>query len=104
MVVDNTYVPGFTYTRNPQIRLVKDFDSVVSVGLSLESPQAIVTAGGLSTAVPTRGSSNYSQRRTPQPCKNAFYNVSTTNNSNLPTGGTQHPACPGPVSRTWRSR
>ena len=84
MVVDNTYVPGFTYTRNPQVRLVKDFGSVVSVGLSLESPQAIVTAGGLSATPPT-GSSNYSGALLGT--GNAFYNVSTTNNSNLPTGG-----------------
>ncbi|MGA2107873.1 MAG: cell division protein ZapB [Syntrophorhabdales bacterium] len=84
MVVDNTYVPGFTYTRNPQVRLVKDFGNGVWVGMSLESPQAIVTAGGLSTTPPT-GASNYSGALLGS--GNAFYNVSTTNNSNLPTGG-----------------
>jgi hypothetical protein len=54
------------------------------VGASLESPQAIVTAGGLSTTPPT-GASGYTGallRST-----NAFYDVSITNNSNLPTGG-----------------
>jgi len=84
MVVDNTYVPGFTYTRNPQVRLVKDFGNGVWVGASLESPQAIVTAGGLSTSAPT-GSSGYSG--TLLNPNNAFYDVSVTNNSNLPTGG-----------------
>ncbi len=41
MTVDAQYVPGFNWTRNPQIRLVEKFNSAVSVGLSLESPQAL---------------------------------------------------------------
>ena len=36
MTIDAQYVPGFTWTRNPQVRLVKDFGSKVSVGLSLK--------------------------------------------------------------------
>ena len=58
IVVDNTYVPGFTYTRSPQVRLVRNFGSGVTAGMSLESPQAIITAGGLSTTLPS-GASNY---------------------------------------------
>ncbi len=84
MVVDNTYVPGFTYTRNPQLRLVKDFGHGIWVGMSLESPQAIVTAGGLSTTPPA-GASGYTGALLGR--GNAFYDVSITNNSNLPTGG-----------------
>ena len=39
MVIDAQYVPGFTWTRNPQVRLVKDFGNKVSVGMSLEAPR-----------------------------------------------------------------
>jgi len=56
----------------------------VSVGMSLESPQAIVTAGGLSTTAPA-GATGYSGALLGT--GNAFYDVSITNNSNLPTGG-----------------
>ena len=84
MVIDNTYLPGFTYTRNPQIRLVKDFGGGVWAGLSLESPQAIITAGGLSTTPPTHAANYTGALLRPG---NAFYDVSITNASNLPTGG-----------------
>ncbi len=84
MTIDNTYLPGFTYTRNPQIRLVRDFGGGVSAGMSLESPQGIVTQGGLSTTVPT-GATNYTGALLHS--GNAFYDTSTTNNSNMPTGG-----------------
>jgi hypothetical protein len=41
LTIDSQYVPGFNWTRNPQIRFVQDFDSQkVHIGLSLESPQA----------------------------------------------------------------
>jgi len=39
--IDAQYVPGFTWTRNPQLRFIEKFNSAVSVGLSLESPQAL---------------------------------------------------------------
>ena len=78
MVIDAQYVPGFTWTRNPQVRLVKDFGSKVSVGLSLEAPQTIIAAGGLTSA----STSNY----TYQLLNHANYAdvTGTTNNSNLP--------------------
>jgi hypothetical protein len=47
LTIDAQYVPGFTWTRNPQFRVVKDFDKTVWVGLSVESPQALITAGRL---------------------------------------------------------
>jgi len=43
--VDGQYVPGFNWTRNPQLRFVKDFDKKLALGLSLESPQANVFNG-----------------------------------------------------------
>src|ERR1700754_613883 len=45
IVPDGQYVPGFNWTRNPQLRFVKDFDRKVALGLSLESPQASVFSG-----------------------------------------------------------
>jgi hypothetical protein len=47
--IDAQYVPGFTWTRNPQFRAVYDFDKTVWIGLSVESPQVLLTAGGLGT-------------------------------------------------------
>jgi hypothetical protein len=84
LTIESQYVPGFTWTRNPQIRLVKDFDKKIWAGISIEAPQAIVTGGGLlagnSSGFAT--TSNYSFRLS-NPAN--FANVtSTTNNSNLP--------------------
>ncbi len=45
LTIDNQLVPGFTWVRQPQIRVVQDLDSTTSVGLSLESPQASVFSG-----------------------------------------------------------
>jgi hypothetical protein len=84
LTIDPQYIPGFTWTRNPQIRLVKDFNKKLWAGLSLEAPQAIVTGGGL----PAGNSSGFSTTsnytfRLSNPSN--FANVtSTTNNSNLP--------------------
>jgi hypothetical protein len=41
MTIDAQYVPGFNWTRNAQVRAVEKFNDAVSVGLSLESPQAL---------------------------------------------------------------
>ncbi len=46
LTIDAQYVPGFTWTRQPQLRFVKGFDSdKVTAGLSLESPQALLGGG-----------------------------------------------------------
>jgi hypothetical protein len=42
LVDEGQYVTGFTWTRQPQLRLVKTFASSVALGLSLESPQNVV--------------------------------------------------------------
>jgi hypothetical protein len=44
MTIDAQYVPGFTWTRTPQIRAVKSFGQV-HAGVSLESPQANIFPG-----------------------------------------------------------
>jgi hypothetical protein len=44
LTIDAQYVPGFNWTRNPQLRIVKDFDDQkIWAGLSVESPQAILS-------------------------------------------------------------
>jgi hypothetical protein len=43
--IDGQYIPGFTWTRQPQIRLVKDLPHAVSVAVSLENPQTTFFTG-----------------------------------------------------------
>jgi len=50
LTIDAQYVPGFVWTRNPQLRFVKGFDNdLVDVGLSFENPQASYFTGGNGT-------------------------------------------------------
>jgi len=58
LTIDGQYVPGFTWTRAPQVRFVKNFGGTVALGLSVENPAALVAAksgcgNGSSTAVTT---------------------------------------------------
>lgn len=48
ITLEAQYVPGFNWTRNAQLRLVKDFNNKVWVGLSVESPQ-VANSGGSAT-------------------------------------------------------
>jgi hypothetical protein len=48
--IDAQYVPGFDWTRQPQLRVVKNFDDQVWLGLSAENPQT--TFGGTVPDVP----------------------------------------------------
>jgi len=41
LTIDAQYVVGFNWTRNPQVRVVKDIAPGVWAGLSLESPQSV---------------------------------------------------------------
>ena len=43
--IDGQYIPGFTWTRQPQIRLVKDMPDAVSIAVSLENPQTTFYTG-----------------------------------------------------------
>src|SRR6201990_1244998 len=56
LTIDANYVAGFDYTRNWQIRLVKDFGPTVSLGLSIENPASQVYAS--SGAIANNGSLN----------------------------------------------
>ncbi len=40
LTIDAQYVTGFSWARQPQLRLVKDFDKKIWVGISAESPEA----------------------------------------------------------------
>jgi hypothetical protein len=51
LTIDGQYVPGFTWARQAQVRVVKDlFDNKLSIGMSLESPQTVFSTTGYSTA------------------------------------------------------
>jgi hypothetical protein len=43
LTIDSGYLPGFSFTRNAQIRVAKDFDNKYWIAASLESPQAVFT-------------------------------------------------------------
>jgi hypothetical protein len=65
LTIDHSYVVGFDYTRNWQLRLVKDFGSwASSVSGSRTSPNSFTPALGLSpTAAMWAAGSSISQRR-----------------------------------------
>jgi len=44
-VIDAQYVPGFSWTRQPQIRLTEDFDKQLWLAVSLENPQTTFYTG-----------------------------------------------------------
>jgi hypothetical protein len=46
--IDANYLPGFVYTRAPQIRVVKDFGRQLWLGASLEAPQETYSLNGIS--------------------------------------------------------
>jgi hypothetical protein len=50
--IDGQYVAGFNWTRNPQLRFVKNWGKMISTGVSIESPQASFFTGCSSVATP----------------------------------------------------
>jgi hypothetical protein len=56
LTIDAQYVPGFSWTRNPQFRVVQHFGDLYAVGLSLESPQAVIFNGPNAPGVPVTDS------------------------------------------------
>jgi hypothetical protein len=53
LTIDAQYVPGFTWTRQPQFRAVKDFaDNKLAIGFSIESPETVYTVGSNGTGSP----------------------------------------------------
>jgi hypothetical protein len=55
LTIDASYVAGFNYTRNWQLRAVKDFGPTVSLGISVENPATIVAASTASLATGAGG-------------------------------------------------
>jgi hypothetical protein len=45
-VIEAQYVPGFVWARQPQLRIVKDFDKTIWVGASVENPQTTIFSAG----------------------------------------------------------
>ena len=43
LTIDAQYVPGFDWLRNTEIRIVKDWDKKVWLGIEAASPQAVST-------------------------------------------------------------
>lgn len=42
LTIDAQYVVGFNWTRNPQVRIVKTFSPMLSVGISIESSETVI--------------------------------------------------------------
>jgi hypothetical protein len=53
LTIDGQYAVGFTWLRNPQVRVVQHFGDMFAAGLALESPQAVVFSGPNAPLVPT---------------------------------------------------
>jgi len=57
LVIEGQYVVGFTWARQPQLRVVKQLiDNQLAVGVSVENPQSVYSAGGY--AASTYGTAN----------------------------------------------
>jgi hypothetical protein len=55
LTIDASYVDGFNYTRNWQLRFVKDFGPEMSFGISVENPATIVGASAATAPAGTGG-------------------------------------------------
>jgi hypothetical protein len=53
LTIDAQYVPGFTWTRQAQFRIVKDWDKKVWLAMSVENPQSTISGTTSSTATNT---------------------------------------------------
>jgi hypothetical protein len=55
LTIDASYVVGFNYTRNWQLRFVEQFNDMVAAGVSVEAPAAIVAASTATAPLGTGG-------------------------------------------------
>jgi len=58
LTIEANYVAGFDFTRNWQLRFVKDFGPMFAIGLSLENPNEIVFGGAGTGAIGNGGTLN----------------------------------------------
>ena len=75
LTIEAQYVPGFTWARQPQFRIVKDFDKKFWLGLSVENPQT--TLGG--TFSQSGATTNYANATTSLPTGGAFAGATSNN-------------------------
>lgn len=76
--VDGQYMPGFTWTRQPQLRLTQDIGKVFWVSLSLENPQTTFYTGA--NALPASVKLTYEQQGTGL----GFNNANTLSLNHIP--------------------
>jgi hypothetical protein len=53
--IDAQYVPGFDWLRNPEVRIVKDWDKKVWLGIEASSPQAIFGGSSITPTIVSTG-------------------------------------------------
>jgi type II secretory pathway pseudopilin PulG len=77
VTIDGQYIPGYNWTRVPQVRFVKTFGSSVAFGLSAENPAMLLTA--TTTATPAyQASINYAPFFATQGAPGAYAGLITT--------------------------
>ena len=80
LTIDGQYVPGFNWTRTPQLRFVKTFGETVAFGLSLENPAALVTSATTAPAT-FLTTTNYSPVFNTQGAGSAYAGLITTDSA-----------------------
>jgi hypothetical protein len=88
--IDAQYVPGFTWARQTQIRIVKDWDKMWWLGLSLENPQ---TSGFGALAGP--GTKNYTTSTGTVQAGNTYDTLNTVSLNHVPDVIAKFAADPG---------
>jgi len=88
--IDAQYIPGFTWARQTQFRIVKDWDKMWWLGLSLENPQ---TAGIGSVAGP--GTKGYSTSTATIAAGNTYDSLNTVSLNHVPDVIVKFAADPG---------
>ena len=88
--IDAQYVPGFTWARQTQIRLVKDWNKMWWLGISLENPQ---TAGIGSVA--GAGSKGYTTSTATVQAGNTYDTLNTVSLNSVPDAIVKFAADPG---------
>ena len=88
--IDAQYVPGFTWARQTQLRIVKDWDKMWWLGLSLENPQ---TSGVGAVAGP--GTKGYTTTTTTVQAGNTYDTLNTVSLNHIPDIIVKFAADPG---------
>ncbi len=73
--IDAQYVPGFTWARQPQFRIAKDFGGKYWLAASFETPQTVYSLGTATNTTGNRGTVNYTNAGVSQLDPNANYST-----------------------------